>query len=356
MASDDPSQCSHCGSSSSVDVRYVACVATSEWNQNNYPAPNTTMNTKDDIRLWKIPLCATCIPSSYRTYLSNLIGKMETRLVICSIALVTLILFTYFNISSYALANSNILMDQISRLVLVVFIMMLIVFGVGGVPFYAVKLIINFARLKSLDNKGVVPPKQIDKSFIGEGQRILKALAPQNGEPEEKIVGDFPLPEHKLLDQTTRDKLNLLSGIHERDIIAVGKTIDELEKKLLPEWKTVWEQYKLRSSEIDNPNRAVQIVSAVEPKVINSNPMPNPSTIYQPLNCPYCARQLPKDKDDFCTYCGNKLPQESLNKPAASNGTVLLKDGVIWQIRCNNCGTINELDAIVCEKCAKQLR
>jgi hypothetical protein len=38
----------------------------------------------------------------------------------------------------------------------------------------------------------------------------------------------------------------------------------------------------------------------------------------------------------------------------ASN-SVILKDGVFSQIRCGNCGTVNDFDAVYCKKCAIQL-
>jgi hypothetical protein len=117
--------------------------------------------------------------------------------------------------------------------------------GVVGVPASAVMWIVNSRRLKDLERSGLVPAKRIDKSFIGEGQRIIKALLPGSGGQSAKVWGEFSVPEHKALDQidaTPEEKKKLRHPTPEGNIVAVGKTINEVEKDLPPQWKSLWER------------------------------------------------------------------------------------------------------------------
>lgn len=232
--------CSACGSSDSVEVRFAACVATSEWGKNNYPAPNTEVTTRDDIRLWRIPLCRTCIPSGYRWFLRNRVKRMRIVTCVSSFPLIFGVLFIYF------LADNSLLF-ALSAVTIAI--------GVVGMAVGTVNWIGNFRRLKGLERRGVVPEMQIDKSFVGEGQRIIKALVPDglqstwlvgHGEALGKVWGEFSLPEHKTfgeIEVTPEVKKRLFpKPKRDRDIVAVGKTINEMERQLPSQWKSLWEQ------------------------------------------------------------------------------------------------------------------
>ena len=121
--------------------------------------------------------------------------------------------------------------------------------GVVGMPVCTVMWLVNFSRLKNLERSGVVPAKQIDNSFIGEGQRIINALAPERGKPLGKVWGEFSLPEHKKIEVTPEEKKKLGSPIRERDIVAVGKTINEMAQQLPSQWKSLWEQHNKKQLE-----------------------------------------------------------------------------------------------------------
>jgi len=170
-----------------------------------------------------------CIPSGYRLFLQNHRKKMATLLGWFSLFLVLGVVAIYFNLA----ADPRLFTPL--RWILAAAVTFGLFAGVVGVPVCTVKLIIDLGRLKDLERSGVVPAKQIEKSFIGEGQRIIKALSPDRRDSPEKVWGEFPLPVHKKLDHPTRQ---------ERDIVAVGKTIDEMEKLLPSEWKSLWEMRK----------------------------------------------------------------------------------------------------------------
>ena len=56
---------------------------------------------------------------------------------------------------------------------------------------------------------------------------------------------EFSLPAHKTLDQTEltpEEKKKLGGADRERDIVAIGKTINEMEKQLPSRWKPLWKQ------------------------------------------------------------------------------------------------------------------
>lgn len=70
--------------------------------------------------------------------------------------------------------------------------------------------------------------------------------------------------------------------------------------------------------------------------------------VYRPENSPSEPTDSSKNQE---TCDSSNINQAEVR---ASN-SIILKDGTFSQIRCGNCGTINDLDAIYCKKCAIQL-
>jgi hypothetical protein len=113
--------------------------------------------------------------------------------------------------------------------------------GMLGVPITILLLAFNLFRLKSHQRKGTVPLKQIDKAFIGEGQRIIKSI--ETGSSD-KIFGEFDLPEYGTknhLVKTLRQLQDLQVERRWRDIVAVGRTPEEMIRALPSIWKKLWE-------------------------------------------------------------------------------------------------------------------
>lgn len=242
MTKEDSIQCSQCGSSDSVDVCFAACVATTRWWRND----NSVPTTKDDIRLWRVALCRTCILTNYRSFLRKC--QKDTTLVfaLCSFALIIVVLFylvTHFFTTPGPPTNS---LYKLENDLLAIGLSILTIVGVIGVPSSAVGWIVRFIQLKGLERSGVVPAKQIDKSYIVEGQRIIAVLF-KRGKPAGKVWGKFPLPEHKTKDEIEgipEEEKKLYTSFPEIAIETIGKTIDEVEKQLPSQWKSLWERRK----------------------------------------------------------------------------------------------------------------
>jgi hypothetical protein len=96
----------------------------------------------------------------------------------------------------------------------------------------------------------MVSAKAVEKSFMGEGQRIIKALSSMGKESPPGVHGEFPLPAHRTIDElglSSRNELGLSSRkkadlTHKTitEIKAVGETIEKMEKNLPPEWVSMW--------------------------------------------------------------------------------------------------------------------
>jgi len=305
MTKEDSIQCSRCGSSNSVDVRFAACGAISRWARNNYPAPNDYLTTYDDIRLWRIGLCETCKPSGYKSFLQNQLQEIAKQLAVFSLFLIVGALALYFQIPGQA---PNPLMKPLYMFTAAI-ISIGFAAGVIAVPICAVRWIVSFGRLKGLERSGGVASKRVGESFVGEGQRIIKALAPGRGESPRKVWGEFPLPEHKTLDQldvTPEAKKKLGFSIPRRDIEAVGKTIDEIEKQLPSQWKSLWEHRQKKPPESGRDGKTGQIPQIRKPVEQIESQKGEPEPTGKP--CSKCG-YYPRSNDLYCRKCGEQLSQ-----------------------------------------------
>jgi hypothetical protein len=220
-------KCSQCGKQEIPNIRYLACAATSQWDWNNYPAPNTFVTTKDDIKLWKLGLCDTCMPQSYKIFLQNRIKKTAKIFGIC----LFLLAFCAGVIYSGIAEGGPYLLGAAIAIGLII--------GIIGVPVNLIILIVNSARLRKLVQTGLVDKKNQDKSFIGEGERLIKEM--EKGQSS-GLKSAFPLPQFKELKDvsfTEKEKEKIINkkfGKGERSIIAISTSLQELEKALPSEW------------------------------------------------------------------------------------------------------------------------
>lgn len=236
MAENQTYQCSHCGKQDDSNMRYLACVATSLWTRNNYPAPNTSFRTKDDLKIWKVVLCDSCMPLSYKVFLQNRKKEAVKTLGLCFLCLAAAIVGGF--------AGATKVWGLLGALLNVALGIALLI-GVIGVPANIIIYIINSIRLRNIDHTGIIPEKNQDKCFQGEGERIIKEM--EKGKPNysESIWGEFPLPIHmelKELPMTEKEKKKILHekyGERERSILSVAGTLEELENALPPEWQSL---------------------------------------------------------------------------------------------------------------------
>ena len=234
MNDKNTSECSQCGKKDVPKIRYIACVSTTEWPTDNYPAPNSSFTTKDDIKIWKIVLCDECLPASYKIYLVNQKKGSTTKLIIGSILVAIGTLVIIINPSDGPGFMNNILMIAS---IIGLFI------GIITVPSGIYGLVSNSNRIKALNKTGSIPEKYIDKAFIGEGERIIK-----NFEKSEAANTDtgLSLPGFKTLNDLTLTEKEKRKVIHKdgignrkRSIISVANSIQELEISLPSEWLVI---------------------------------------------------------------------------------------------------------------------
>lgn len=230
-------QCSQCGSTDALEVRSLACAAISEWNKTNYPAPGyTTITSRDDIRRWEISLCKTCLPKSYRFFLNNQVASAKTALSICIPVIIIAV-----GIVSFVDLKGSPPYSSLRALVVGSFLLGLVAFVVGVER--TINFVLSLRRRKELEQSGVVPVKRLDQSFIGEGQRIIKALVSGDLGSPEKVWGVFPLPEHKTVNQLENppEEKNIT---RKREIVATGLNVEALEQALPSVWRPMWDNKK----------------------------------------------------------------------------------------------------------------
>jgi len=216
-------QCSQCGKQDASNIRYLACGSLCKWEKNNYPAPITYYTKKNDIKIWKVALCDSCLPLTYRIFLQNRKRKAIKWLVYCFFFLIVAVGGIYLKIT-LKLTLDNYLLNVILSIALTISAFI----GIIGIPISLITLITNSIKLRILCEKGVVTEKNKNKSFIGEGERIIKEM-------EKGIKFDFTLPKIKTGGRIVKS---------ERIIIDVAPTLQELEKILPSEWQLLLKSSK----------------------------------------------------------------------------------------------------------------
>ncbi|MBE3115618.1 hypothetical protein IMZ68_00280 [Candidatus Bathyarchaeota archaeon] len=198
-----------------------------------------TSTTKDDLKIWKIALCDSCMPSSYKVFLQTRIRKSLGALGICSLCLAIVIVFLFVIPAVFPHAKPS----GITGLIGLVVMGVSMVIGTIGVPVNLIILIVNSGRLRHLNQTGAIPENSKTKSFIGEGQTLIKKM--ETNRSAEMDV-NLPLPRFRLKDLPLSDKeqemvlvLNKTHGKGERNIIAAAMTLQELEKALPLEWRSI---------------------------------------------------------------------------------------------------------------------
>lgn len=233
-------QCSRCGSNNEVDVRVAVCGASTQWTKNNFPAPNTTETTYNNIHLWRLALCRNCLPGSYRIYLQKHMRFIAGQLVLYVFLGVLALTWWFF------MRSDRMNVEFMQRLLVMAMVFSAFA-GVIGVPVCSVLLLLDFQRLRALQHSGEVPVKRLDKSFVGEGQRIIEALMPHRPQTGENVYGEFPLPLQKTQDKkemALAEESKHRRGFGKRDIVAVGKSLADLEKPVPASWKPLWAERK----------------------------------------------------------------------------------------------------------------
>jgi len=236
MPSENMVRCSQCGDDKSVDSRFAACVADTIYDKLPEESGDlsfecktiTEVTTNDDIRVWRIPLCRACLPKSYRVYLRDNSKKLATGFWVSTALLLPLGLFGIF--TQIAVGNP----------VVACFVVIGLLGGIIGFLCFGILWLVNFKRFKKLERSGYVPARQIDKCFVGEGLRIIRALQTTGTKSVATVVGDFPLPKHTSLDEIDmkpEQKKKFVVREKKWNIIAIASTEETLRKSLSDGWR-----------------------------------------------------------------------------------------------------------------------
>jgi hypothetical protein len=228
MATNEKLICSKCGSSTDLDIRFMAIGTSISGSRNN-------------VGVWKIPICKSSLPIVYQTNLKNKINEFQKKSWIYLGVFLTGVLVVMLSITGKIYDTSGPI-----PVIAMIIVFAGLICGFLLLP-VAIKARIENARLlKDFERDGTVPVDQVNEAFKSEGQRILNTLVYKKNEPLEKVWGLFSLTEDTSSNSRPAST-NLTEptvSVSKREIIALGNTIEEMVDRLPAEWKLIWEQPK----------------------------------------------------------------------------------------------------------------
>jgi len=77
--------CVLCGNDKNLDSAFVGCGAESIWKIKNEKGQDTEHRTKDDVVLWNVAICSSCLSQKYGSHLSKQVEKNFSQLGILSL-------------------------------------------------------------------------------------------------------------------------------------------------------------------------------------------------------------------------------------------------------------------------------
>jgi len=248
-------KCSRCGSTSISETRYSACASKSCWQGENYPVPSIPTWVNDDIEIWHVALCDSCLVKSYTDFLSNQIQKAIKFLKFSPLLLLGGIALGFGVLKLLPEPGT----DSVGRLIpFRIFETITYLGGLGlsacliiasliGVPFNIIRYILNSKRLTHTKETLDFPKALTDNAFIGEAKRIIDALETKT---EDKVIGSFTLPRYKGRHKRPENRKKNLGGNltnRTRNILGVYSSLSKLQDSLPSEWKDLL-QNKLSQS------------------------------------------------------------------------------------------------------------
>ena len=241
-------KCSRCGSTSISETRYSACVSKSCWQGENYPVPSMPTWVNDDIEIWHVALCDSCLTKGYIDFLSGEVRK--------SIKFLKLSPFMFFGsiigftILRFFFGTEGVSkLEELSAIPFLLYsaagIMLagLLIVSIVGVPFNIIRYILNSKRLTHTKETLDFPKARADNAFIGEAQRIIDALETKT---EGRVIGSFTLPRYKGRHKHPENRKKNLTN-RTRNILGVYPSLSKLQDSLPSEWKDLL-QNKLSQS------------------------------------------------------------------------------------------------------------
>ncbi|MCB1845588.1 MAG: hypothetical protein KDI09_21640 [Halioglobus sp.] len=196
---------------------------------NNYPAPNTSFDTRDDLKIWEIALCRPCVFAASRSFLQKkLLGNflwLVGGIVLASVC-------GYFLLTGSDGANeaeSDALVFGIAVIV-----------GLLGFLASLIAAFLNIRKLAKIRKEDTISD---DVLFMGGERTAQKLIKELEGSPSEGRIARFPVPRFQTkkelaLAAAKKSKLNnKVYGNQKLMIVHVASTTREVVDRLDADWQ-----------------------------------------------------------------------------------------------------------------------
>jgi hypothetical protein len=236
--------CSRCGAIDDLVTRVAAVGASTTWKTK---VNRSDFHTQDDLKIWEIALCKSCLISSYKDHFKGNI-KLAITFFGVSILMAVGALYVFKEFGQYpasevAQTGRVSLLGGAASLILLFVLLVAACFLVGT----AINLIValtRHSRNRKIVTADSLPQKHQDKAFRTEGYRIIREVEKDDANPNEAVMHKFPLPQFKAfadlpLTNQQKSKLDEKSASRGRVITAIVQSRDGLAKASLPAWRTL---------------------------------------------------------------------------------------------------------------------
>lgn len=217
------SVCSQCGEKANDSIKFVPCVSHTHY----WAGSSDGYTNDDDIEIWPISLCESCMPESYILYLKN---RMKSGLKTSGTALVALTISIgglIFNLSTTESGPGNpdlaltVIQAPVNFLdtIFKIAMFLALAYGVFALPYGAWKSVINFIKLKTFRGLKSIPPKKMIHTFAGEGERIIEEIEAALYNKVSGVYGSFLIPRFKNIKELSgeaRQRANKIGSVSKK--------------------------------------------------------------------------------------------------------------------------------------------
>lgn len=223
-------KCTACGSLDPLDPWYAACGSISTWDKNNWPLPNTDVDTCDDLKIWEIALCGPCSIAGYQTSRKKLVW-------ISLLALLGSIVWT-LAYSYFLIFDSNQLEERGDT----TFFSIAALAGVIAILVSAALIVLRILQLKRTNKLESTSGDLLHAGVETYANRLVKEI---EDDASELRQAQFPLPrflaksELTIPDNVKKKFNNKKYGRQWRKIVLVLPSRDALIQCLSPDWRAL---------------------------------------------------------------------------------------------------------------------
>jgi hypothetical protein len=231
-----PISCHLCGTNRNLHTAVVGCGAESAWKTRNQQGQESEQRTKDDVVLWNVSICSSCLSQKYGSHLSKQVKKslaalgVTALLILCGAAASAWVYLRETGQFQIGPGGSNVLWSLMMTAAI-----MAGVVGVLGLPGRLVAFIKARAMKRYFENTHTIAGSERFQAFKESATHILDNLrATQNrqtGEaPEQSPSPGFALPVHSDSPSSStggKEYLNVSKIAAEYCITGAGSSLEE---------------------------------------------------------------------------------------------------------------------------------